>query len=372
MPIASSICWIPTGGAARGEPPFSIFITQQALVAVHDRLVAPAGATGCGFLTGGLLHCPETGRPYVLIDSTIWLPWPNVGHDAKRLIAQAWSLADEELRATRRHLVGWYHGHPTADTALSRSDVDAHLTFFDRPWHVALVLALGDDPAGGFFCRTASPEWGSEHLPFYEVLPGEAVSTDTPKTTVVSWANYHTEEEVIAASDVAPVAGHGTNTWVLFPDEFEEEPVPTPEQRPRWLQLAARYRWYALAGLVLALGLVGLYLVRSAASSHDPSPTSESAAQFGAAGRLDPWADTVALATAAFDLRVRLFRNRRMTCADLARGLTNMEQSWKAYSLARRDAPALMDSARSARDRSLYADVDAAERVFERSGCPRP
>src|SRR3989442_2263801 len=239
MPRASSIRWTPTGEAARGDPPFSIFITQRALVAVHDHLVA--GPTKCGFLTGGLLHCPETEQPYVLIDSTIWLPGLNVGHDAKRLIAQGWSLADEELRATRRHLVGWYNGHPAAGTTLSRSDADAHLTFFDRPWHVALVVASGDDPTGGFFCRTTSQEWASEHLPFYEVLDGEAPPPDTPKTTVVSWRNYRTEEEVIAASDVALVAGQGTQTRVLFPDEFDEEPVPTSPQQLHRFRRVARY-----------------------------------------------------------------------------------------------------------------------------------
>jgi len=374
MPLASSIRWTPTGEAARGDPPFSIFITQRALVAVHDHLVA--GPTRCGFLTGGLLHCPETEQPYVLIDSTIWLPGLNVGHDAKRLIAQGWSLADEELRATRRHLVGWYNGHPAAGTTLSRSDADAHLTFFDRPWHVVLVVASGDDPTGGFFCRTTSQEWASEHLPFYEVLDGEAPPPDTPKTTVVSWRNYRTEEEVIAASDVALVAGQGTQTRVLFPDEFDEEPVPTSPQQLHRFRRVARYGLYGLAGLVPALGLFGLYLARGAESSHGRSPTAEPAAQpaaqLGASDRLDPLADTVALATAAFDLRARLFQSRRMACSDLARGLTDVEQRWMAYNMVHRGAPVSRDSARGARDQSLYADVDAVERKFERSTCPRP
>lgn len=375
MPLASSILWVPTGRATHGKPPFSIFITRQALVAVHEHLVDPAGETRCGFLTGGLSYCPESEQPYVFIDSAIWLPGPSVGDDAKRLIARGWSLANEELRTTRRHLVGWYNGHPAAGTTLSGSDADAHLTFFDRPWHVAMVVASGDGPAGGFFCRTTSQGWASEHLPFYEVVDGEVLPPDIPKSTVMSWRNYRTDQALNAASQVGLVAGQETQTQVLFPDEFDEEPVPAPPQPRHRFQRAVRYGLYGLAGLAPALGLFGL-LTRGAQSSHGRSPTpdpmEQSSAQLAAADRLDSLADTVALATAAFDLRARLFQSRRMACSGLARGLAEVEERWMAYNVARRHAPVSRDSARGARDQSLYADVDAVEHNFERSRCARP
>ena len=167
------------------------------------------------------------------------------------------------------------------------------------------------------------------------------------------------------------MGGQGTRAHVLFPDEFDDEPDPAPRQQLHRFRRAARYGLYGLAGLVPALGLLGLYLARGAASP-GRSPTREAAVQLGAADRLDPLADTVALATAAFDLRARLFQSRRMTCTDLARGLTDVEERWMAYNVARRGAPVSRDSVRSARDQTLYADVDAVERRFERSTCPRP
>ncbi len=88
--------------------------------------------------------------------------------------------------------------------------------------------------------------------------------------------------------------------------------------------------------------------------------------------RLDRLADTVALATAAYDLRARLFASRRMACPELARGLVDVEEHWMAYSLARRDAAAVMDAARNARDQALDAQVDVVEHQFEGSPCPRP
>ena len=61
-----------------------------------------------------------------------------------------------------------------------------------------------------------------------------------------------------------------------------------------------------------------------------------------------------------------------MTCFDLGRGMTDVEVRWMAYNVAGGGAPVTRDSARSARDQALYAAVDAVERQFEGSACPRP
>ena len=87
--------------------------------------------------------------------------------------------------------------------------------------------------------------------------------------------------------------------------------------------------------------------------------------------RVDRVADTLALAVAAFDARARLFDHHQMGCPELGRGLVVLEEWWIAYNAARKQASAL-DSAHGARDRSLYSDIDAVERRFERSRCPRP
>jgi hypothetical protein len=88
--------------------------------------------------------------------------------------------------------------------------------------------------------------------------------------------------------------------------------------------------------------------------------------------RVDRTADTLGLATTAFDLRLRLFQGRQMECADLARGLVVVEERWAEYSAARAVAGVAQDSAHAAFDRALYAGVDATERQFEQSKCPRP
>src|SRR6267142_6240814 len=74
MPIAASILWKPIDGAAEqddGLPP--IFITQRALAALHDHCAATRAAC-FGLLIGDVVNSPETGAPYVVVESTIRLP----------------------------------------------------------------------------------------------------------------------------------------------------------------------------------------------------------------------------------------------------------------------------------------------------------
>ena len=88
--------------------------------------------------------------------------------------------------------------------------------------------------------------------------------------------------------------------------------------------------------------------------------------------RLDRVADTLALAIAAFDLRAQLFASRQMQCPELGRGLVLVEERWTTYNSVRKERGTPLDSARTARDRALYTDVDGVERRFERTACTRP
>jgi len=61
-----------------------------------------------------------------------------------------------------------------------------------------------------------------------------------------------------------------------------------------------------------------------------------------------------------------------MHCPELARGLVLVEERWTTYNTTRKESGVALDSARFARDRALYSDVDGVERRFERAACPRP
>ncbi len=87
--------------------------------------------------------------------------------------------------------------------------------------------------------------------------------------------------------------------------------------------------------------------------------------------KLDLAGDSVTQVVRTFADRARLFDQRQLACAGLARGLELVETQWVAYNAARRGA-GVLDGTRAGRDQALYARVDSVERKFEQSGCARP
>ena len=87
--------------------------------------------------------------------------------------------------------------------------------------------------------------------------------------------------------------------------------------------------------------------------------------------KLDLAGDSLTQVVHTFADRARLFDQRQLACAGLARGLELVENRWIAYNAARRSA-GVLDGARAGRDQALYARVDSVERKFEQSGCARP
>jgi hypothetical protein len=168
---------------------------------------------------------------------------------------------------------------------------------------------------------------------------------------------------------------------VLFPDDGPDDPVAGRvaaggARAGRWGRRAA----YGVVSLLAAAAVPAWYfiLVSHAVFAPAPAPAPAPAAparagpQSGApSAQLDPAADTLGLAVAAFDLRAELFARRQVGCSELAAGLVAVEERWLLYNDARRNA-SVLDTARDVRDRLLYAHVDAVERRFEQSRCPRP
>src|SRR5581483_3817953 len=130
----------------------------------------------------------------------------------------------------------------------------------------------------------------------------------------------------------------------------------------RWGRWAA----YGVVSLLAAAGVPAWYAIL--VSRPALAPVSRAVPVRAAP---DAAADSLGLAVAAFDLRGGLFARRQAGCPELAAGLAAVEERWLVYNGARRDA-SVLDTARDARDRSLYAQVDAVERRFEQSRCPRP
>src|SRR6266581_814413 len=369
MPIAASILWKPIEGAAEQDAgSFPVFITQRALAAVHDHCAATPAAC-FGLLIGDVVDSPETGASHVIVESTIRLP-ASPDDDAKTVLVQGWVVAQDVLRKSGDLLVGWYRGGG-GEAALSPAEADAHRAFFVQPWQLAVVVGSGDTTVGAVLRRSASSGWAQECLPFYELVDPASVRPDGSKPTRLRWDNYRTEETALVRASTS------LQPWVFLPDQFGGG---GDEGRGRWPSAArigriARGAAYAAAAVLAVAVLVRLYSAADPPAS--PASLAAPAGSLTAAAatpleRLDRVADTLALAIAAFDLRARPFASRQMQCPELGRGLVLVEERWTTYNSVRKERGTPLDSARTARDRALYTDVDGVERRFERTACTRP
>jgi hypothetical protein len=386
MPIAASILWKPIDGAAEPHAELlPIFITQRALAAVHDHCAATHAAC-FGLLIGDVVNAPETGAPYVVVESTIRLPG-SPDDDAKTVLVQGWVVAQDVLRKSGDLLVGWYRGGG-GDAALSPAEADAHRAFFVQPWQLAVVVGAGEPTVGGVLRRSASSGWAQECLPFYELVDPGSFRPDGSKPTRLRWDNYRTEETALVPPPALPVpaaagvpaampavrrAASSVQPWVFLPDQFGGGDEAKGRWAPR-IRVGRIARWaaYGAGGVLAVAGLLRLYSALASPAAPRSSPGTSAAVVVIPLERLDRAADTLALAIAAFDLRARLFASRQMQCPELGRGLILVEERWTTYNSVRKHGAAPLDSARTARDRALYADVDGVERRFEHSACTRP
>jgi len=386
LPIASSILWTPhdvTAWAEADGGAFPIFVAQSTLAAIHEHVGAGAGAASLGLLLGGVFQAPDNGGGYLVVERTMRLPWRVAGDNTKPVVHSALAAVQKELRKSGAQVVGWYHSHLFPYAGLSPNDADTHHALFE-PWQIALVVVPREKPLGGVFRSSASDTWPGEPLPFYEWLDDDrSLLSNGRRVTDLPWQNYRTAEDTVPSDRLrakrphpGPPAVAPTVTptaHVLFPDEPEEPPLPGRAWEggarlaaPR----AVRAATYVAGALLGAAGLGLLYRLVARPSAVALGAAAEVTSP-SAPDRVDRVADTLALAVAAFDARARLFDHHQMGCPELGRGLVVLEEWWMTYNAARKQAFAL-DSAHGARDRSLYSDIDAVERRFERSHCPRP
>jgi len=398
MPLAASILWKPIDAAAeQGAGLLPVFIAQRALAAVHEHCGA-VRETCFGLLAGRLLRTPDTGASYVVVESTIRLPG-GIGDDAKAALLQGWVVAQDVVRRTGDRLVGWYRCRWTTEAGLTAAEAETHAAVFAEPWEVVVAVGSGDATVGGVFRRSASSAWAQECLPFYELIDPSSFRPDGSKPTRLRWDSYRTEEPALVTSaalpvpvsavpapvqappapPVAPARRTPPPAPVLWPDQFGgADPAQAGGAAASGTRVGRAGRWvaYAAAGLLAVAGLFRLYSAVASPASPRSSPGAPAPAPAAVAAipleRVDRAADTLALAIAAFDLRVGLFASRQMQCPELARGLILVEEHWTTYNSIRRDSGAPLDSARAARDRALYTDVDGVEQRFERSACTRP
>ena len=221
--------------------------------------------------------------------------------------------------------------------------------------------------------------WQVRDLHPWHAVRGDTVAESSP-TTGARPVSAPAHEPFVRLDSPTPAGGSApirANHPVLLPEADLDDDLPRQRVR-RWYQPLTKPAAYVASGLAGGLLVTALALVvgaRSGAPRENRTAgdsVSDPQLQAMSLATLDRRADSLALALTAFSLRGGMYDTRRMGCAGLARGLEQVEDAWLAYNVARKVTLAFNDSAREARDQSLFAEVRAVEVRFERSSCTRP
>jgi proteasome lid subunit RPN8/RPN11 len=238
LPLAQSVLWHPTSpGAGPRRPPtgaYPVFFDQKAISAIHGHYEAAGRQGMIGFLVGDLFECPTSHTRYVVIDSTIRLNQAVYGDKTLVIVSRLWERIQEELRKTDGHLIGWYHSHPPLGIELAHGDVETHLQYFKRPWHLAMVLgAEHEGPVAGMF-RPRPGETASS-LPFYELIESDEAFSGGKKHSILPWINMLTDDTSVVYLEAGPQsqppvpsASGGAGRTVEVVRAAKSSPAPAP------------------------------------------------------------------------------------------------------------------------------------------------
>ena len=208
LPLAQSVLWHPTspGAGPRRPPsgPYPVFLDQKAIGAVHAHYETAGRQGMMGFLVGDLYECPTSRTRYVIADATIRLNQAVYGDKTLVIVSRLWDRIQDELRKTEGHLIGWYHSHPPLAVELAPGDVETHLQYFKRPWHVALVLGSEHEgPVAGLFRPRPGDTASSSSMPFYELLESDEAFVEGKKRSILPWINMLTDDASVIYNEAA-------------------------------------------------------------------------------------------------------------------------------------------------------------------------
>ena len=214
IPVARSILWKPLPDSfhllarvLEGVQKYKIFISQDTLLDIEDRIRTSPQQHVLGLLLGNLYECTQTGERFVIVTAHLKSKH-QLDEENDAISPEVWESLQAELRSRSGHLLGWYRSHSRIGRRLEPPDARVQDRYFPQPWQSVLLLNIDERRiTGGLFL--VEKRTGRSYLtPFYELLDSESARQAGVKRTCVSWYNYVTEDTV------SPFAG------------WNREPVP--------------------------------------------------------------------------------------------------------------------------------------------------
>lgn len=417
LPLESAILWRPAGVG----PPISfgeqypVFVHQKPLQQIVQHVRSDPSKTLLGILLGDTCECPVHGVRYVIVNQALRVSREVRGDDTSELLAKLAPWLKAKLGGGVPRLIGWYHSHPDGTLELSGDDEVTQSTYFAEPWQVGLILgAHAEEPAGVWFRATPDEDARAVQLPFYELVAPSAIDKAGRKRSAVQWVNFKRckavappRHEPAAPEDTRPgsagdratrpsqsvaLASGTALTRAAFP-LVPEAPLPAAPMRNSVLLIPpeggkVNWRGYgdrqwlrgalgaamtsAVIGLGWAMGVV--HFGKTAPSSGDGASSVATAAPAGgqALALLDQLGDSLTAVVQTYQERHQGFVSGQVGCRSLGQSLVAVEDAWMAYNVRGAPEDIDLDAGRAARDQSMYAQVNAVESDFDRSGCDRP
>lgn len=218
---------------------FRVFVSETAFDQLTARGDADPSREVGGVLVGEVLR--DAGGPYVRVDTTIDAVHAGETQTELTFTHSTWEHIHKEMdaRHENQRIVGWYHTHPGFGIFLSDQDLFIQKSFFNLPFHIALVYDPKRREHGVFAWRDNAPTRCRRH-----------------------WIgkSEHVWEGQLADATPPPRKGES------------REPEPDPEKEKEEKSGLGRFELdtytLAIAAIVILLigGLVGWWLGRSALS----------------------------------------------------------------------------------------------------------
>lgn len=123
------------------DPSLAIFFEEDVLVCLEQFADQKLQGEHGGFLVGYKTKQADLGKYALYIERFVPIPQRK---DASRLIISSVHFATVQQALKKKNgqeeILGWVHTHPGFGTFLSEYDRIQHKRYFEKPWHIALVI----------------------------------------------------------------------------------------------------------------------------------------------------------------------------------------------------------------------------------------